>query len=262
MTVKKDKIHFAHANGFPAKTYNKLFTYLETDFEIGYLERHAHNPKFSVTNNWKYLKDELRMEIEDRYDAPVVGMGHSFGGVLHLMLAAEKPELYSSLVLLDAMVISRLSSLVIKTLRRTNLFDKYSSPVKTARLRRNKFETKDAAFEHYRKKEKFADFDKDMLRDYAEHGLVETNDGFKLFIEPKIEAEIYKTIPDDLPQLKDKIIVPTIYIGGSKSFEARLALLGFMKRNFPFKTEVIQGSHLFPFEKPLETSKIIKTFLK
>ncbi|MBA2606633.1 MAG: alpha/beta hydrolase, partial [Acidobacteria bacterium] len=42
----KEIIHFAHANGFPAKTYSKLFSYLEEDFEINYLEQHAHNPKF------------------------------------------------------------------------------------------------------------------------------------------------------------------------------------------------------------------------
>lgn len=253
-------IHFAHANGFPAKTYNKLFSYLKDDFEVGCIERHAHDPKFPVTNNWHHLKDELREEIEKRYDEPIIGMGHSFGGVLHIMLAAEKPELYKSLVLLDSMIISRLSSFVIKTMRNTSWFEKYS-PMLATKFRRNKFGSKDEAFEHYSKKEKFAKFDADVLRDYVEHGLIKNEEGFELFIEPKIEAEIYKTIPDHLPKLKNKSKVPTIYIGGTDSQEARLARIGFMKRNFPYRFEFIQGSHLFPFEKPLETSKIIKNFL-
>lgn len=258
--MKKPTIHFAHANGFPAKTYNKLFSYLEDDFHIGYLERHAHNPKFPVTNNWQDLKEELREEIEKKYDKSVIGMGHSFGGVLHLMLAAEKPELYRSLVLLDAMIISPISSYIIKLMRNTALFDKYS-PSRSTRFRRNKFSSKDEAFEHYRRKEKFAKFDEEVLRDYVEHGIVDAKDGFKLFIEPQVEAEIYKTIPDYLPKLKDKIHIPTIYIGGTNSREARLSQIGFMKRNFPYQFEFLNGSHLFPFERPLETSKIIKNFL-
>ncbi len=65
--MTKETIHFAHANGFPARTYNRLFSFLEADFEINYLERHAHNPKFPVTDGWERLRDELREEIEKRY---------------------------------------------------------------------------------------------------------------------------------------------------------------------------------------------------
>src|SRR5687768_16400842 len=104
----KQIIHFAHANGFPAKTYTKLFSFLEDDFEINYIERHGHNPDFPVTDNWKLLTAELKNEIENAYDRPVIGIGHSLGGVLHLLAAAEKPELYEQIILLDAPIISRL----------------------------------------------------------------------------------------------------------------------------------------------------------
>ncbi len=63
----KEIIHFAHANGFPAETYSKLFSFLEKDFEIGYLGRHAHNRKFPVANGWERLRDELREEMQKRY---------------------------------------------------------------------------------------------------------------------------------------------------------------------------------------------------
>lgn len=258
--MKKQTIHFAHANGFPAKTYNKLFSHLNDDFEISYLERHAHNSNFPITNNWKHLKEELRISIEKRYDEPIIGMGHSFGGVLHLMLAAERSELYKSLVLLDAMVISRLSSFAIKWLRNSKLFEKHSQSMGTV-MRRNHFETREEVLEHFQRKEKFAKFDKEVLQDYADHGFVEKKDGFELFIKPHIEAEIYKTIPDILPKLKGKINVPTIYIGGKNSYEAKLARLGFMKRNFPFEFTFIEGTHLFPFEAPQKTAKIINKFL-
>ncbi len=34
--MSKKIIHFAHANGFPAKTYTKLFSYLADDYEINF----------------------------------------------------------------------------------------------------------------------------------------------------------------------------------------------------------------------------------
>ena len=73
--MPKEIIHFAHANGFPAKTYSKLFSFLESDFEINYLLRHAHNPKFPVTDGWERLRDELREEIQKRYTKKIVGVG-------------------------------------------------------------------------------------------------------------------------------------------------------------------------------------------
>src|SRR4028118_836318 len=117
-------IHFAHANGFPAKTYSQLFSHLADDYEIGYLERHAHNPKFPVTDGWERLRDELREAIEKRYTQKIIGVGHSLGGILHFLVAVENPELYKTIVLLDAPLISRLSGAGLKILKRTKWIDK------------------------------------------------------------------------------------------------------------------------------------------
>src|SRR4028119_714162 len=105
----KEIIHFAHANGFPAKTYNKLFASLAADYEINYLELHAHNPNFPVTDNWEFLAEELNEAIEKRRTTNVIGVGHSLGGILHFLVAVNNPELYKAIVLLDAPLISRLS---------------------------------------------------------------------------------------------------------------------------------------------------------
>ncbi len=259
--MSKQIIHFAHANGFPAKTYGKLFSYLEDDFHINYLTRHAHNPKFPVTDGWERLRDELREEIKNRYKQPIIGIGHSLGGILHFLVAVENPELYKQIVLLDAPIISRLSSLGIKFLKLTNRMDK-SPLVKTTRFRRSVWKTKAEAFEHFQKKEKFARFDRDVLRDYIEHGTIETEKGFELFFTPQAEAKIYYTLPDNLPKMRGKLKVPAAYIGGTDSAEAKMARLSFMRKHFPFDFRFVEGSHLFPLEKPQETAEIIKIILK
>ncbi|HVE58953.1 MAG TPA: alpha/beta hydrolase, partial [Pyrinomonadaceae bacterium] len=232
------------------------------DFEIGFLERHGHNPEFPVSDNWKFLRDELREEIRTRYfGEKIIGVGHSLGGVLHFLVAVENPELYKQIILLDAPVISRLSSHGLRFLKLTRLIDRYS-PSQMTRNRRNFWASRHEAFEHFKKKPKFKAFDEDVLHDYAEYGTIRTEKGFELFFAPEIEAKIYRTIPHHLPAFRGKLKIPTAYIGGTHSKEGELARLSFMKKHFPIDFYQIEGSHLFPFEKPFETAEILKRIAK
>lgn len=255
--MPKETIHFAHANGFPAKTYSKLFSFLENDYEINYLERHAHNPKFPVTENWERLRDELIEELEKRYTRKIIGVGHSLGGILHFLAAIEKPELYKQIILLDAPIISRLSSSSVRIFKMLNLIDRFT-PSQTTRFRRNLWQSKQEVFEHFKEKPKFAAFDEDVLRDYAEHGTIKNEKGYELFFKPSTEAKIYRTLPHNLPKFRGQLKVPAVYIGGTDSHEAKLARLSFMRKYFPFEFYFLKGSHLFPLEKPQQTAAIIK----
>lgn len=258
--MPKEIIHFAHANSFPAKTYGKLFSFLADDYEINYLERHAHNPIFPVTDGWERLRDELGSELKKRYSAPVIGIGHSLGGILHFLVAIENPQLYKAIILLDSPFVSPLSGAGLRFLKTIKLVDKYS-PSRTARFRRNLWQSKEEFFEHFRHKEMFKRFDEDVLRDYANYATVKTENGIKLFFEPKIEAGIYRTIPHSFTKFRGKLKVPAAYIGGMHSREARLARLGFMKKHFPIDFYFTEGTHLFPFEYPQKTAENIKTVL-
>lgn len=258
--MNREIIHFAHANGFPARTYNKLFSYLADDYEINYLERHAHNPNFPVTNGWEFLAAELREEIKKNYDQKIIGVGHSLGGILHFLVAVENPEFYKALILLDAPLISRLSGTGLKILKRTKLIDKIPL-AKMTKFRRSVWQSKTEALKHFQQKEKFQSFDEEVLRDYIEHGTIEEAENAKLLFSPSIEAEIYRTIPDNFAKFRGKLKVPMAYIGGTMSREGRLARLGFMRKNFPLNFYSVEGTHLFPFEKPAETARLIKKAL-
>lgn len=251
--MNREIIHFAHANGFPARTYNKLFSFFEPHFDIRYIERHGHNPDFPVTDGWFALKDELVADMTRDFTKPFIGIGHSLGGILHFLAAIERPDLYKQIILLDAPIISRLSSGGLRVLKTLKLIDRYS-PSQMTRFRRNHWDSMEEALEHFRAKPKFAAFDPDVLRDYVEHGLVADETGYGLFFERRIEASIYRTIPHTLPAFRGKLNTPAAYIGGTGSEEARLARLGYMKKNFPFDFYYVEGSHLFPLEKPFETA--------
>jgi pimeloyl-ACP methyl ester carboxylesterase len=255
-------IHFAHANGFPALTYKKLFSYLSDEFEVFFLERHGHNPDFPVTDNWVFLKEELKAELEKRYQRPIIGLGHSLGGILHILVSIEKPELYEQIILLDSPIINRSVSFLLKIAKKTGFIQKLS-PARSTRFRKNFWKSKEEAFDYFRNKPRFRDFDVDVLRDYVNHGIIQNGTGFQLFFKPSIEAKIYLTIPDNLPKIYNKICVPFSFIAGSRSLETKFAGISYTKKHPMFKALIkVEGSHLFPFEYPFEAAKAIKEVIK
>jgi pimeloyl-ACP methyl ester carboxylesterase len=256
--MTRPTIHFAPANSFPARSYDKLFRFLSDDFEIGYLNLHAHNSRFPVTDGWRFLADELKTEIENRYSEPIIGIGHSLGGILQFMVAAENPQLFKAIVLLDAPLVSRLSGAGVRLLKRLNLMHRFS-PSKIAVKRRREWSSKTEAFEHF--KNKFRSFDKEMVRDYVDYGTMENETGIELLFKPETEAAIYRSLPDDFSSFIGRLKIPAGYIGGTRSREAKLARLGFMQKHFPFEFRFLTGSHHFPFHQPEATADAVREMI-
>ena len=87
-------IVFSHANGFPAGTYRKLFQHWrDAGYAVHAVEKYGHDPRFPVTSNWPYLRNELIELIERVGTEPVYLVGHSLGGYLSLLAALKRPEL-------------------------------------------------------------------------------------------------------------------------------------------------------------------------
>lgn len=87
----RDIIHFSHANGFPAPVYRQLFAELSPDYDMGYLDMIGHDPRYPVTDSWPHLVEETLHTLQARYTQPVIGVGHSLGGVITLLAALRRP---------------------------------------------------------------------------------------------------------------------------------------------------------------------------
>ena len=99
-------IIFSHGNGFPASTYRSMTKDLvRRGFKVSAVEKFGHNPEFPVTSNWPHLVEEVHAfakPLIDLHTGPVVLVGHSLGGMLSLMLAAQYPALAHAVVMVDA----------------------------------------------------------------------------------------------------------------------------------------------------------------
>lgn len=240
-------IHFSHANGFPAPCYRKLFAALGDDLQIGYLERIGHDPRFPVTDGWGHLVEELIHAIESRWHEPVLAVGHSLGGFLTAIAAARRPELFRGIILLDAPLLSRFRGSAMQFIKHIGLIDRMT-PAGITRNRRREWPSREDALAHFRRRRVFAKFDQECLQDYIRYGLVESEHGVRLWFDPQLEYQIYRTLPHDIGRAVHNLRVPAGFIGGRDSTVVKQMGLRLTERHF--RVALVAGGHHFPFQLP------------
>ncbi len=250
-------IHFTHANGFPAGSYEKTLDILRKDYRVTAIEKIGHNPLYPVNDNWSNLVDELTSHIRQYSDEPVIGAGHSMGSLLTFMAAYKTPGLFKQLILLDPPLLEGAGALLFQAAKRLGIL-KRTSLVSQARKRRAGWESTDEAIEYFRGKPLFRKFDPDCLRDYVRYGTEKHENGVKLKFAPDIESEIYRTTPHNLGSFRRVLQIPAIVIIGKNTYKQSPYMLSRFARRQEFEYRRLSfGSHLFPLEYPEHTARLI-----
>lgn len=261
----KPTICFSHANGFPAVTYRVLFeAWQAAGWHVIALPRIGHDPAFPVSVNWPHLRRELAQFIEQQAPGHKVSLvGHSLGGFLSLMLAARRPDLAAQVVMLDSPIVGGWRSHSVAMARSLGLFKRFS-PGRISEKRRFQWPDREAAYRHYLAKHAFARWDERVLRDYIAGGTEPDPAGAGaqavcLAFRREVETRIYDTLPTRLgtwlrrhpPQ------APVHFIAGTKSAELRQAGMAATRALVRERLSWVDGTHLFPMEKPDETAAAV-----
>ena len=259
-------IVFSHGNSFPACTYRQVFNSLETrGFDIQAIEKFGHDSQYPVSDNWPHLVQQLADFVRARHSnapAPFL-VGHSLGGILSLMCAARHPELARGVILLDSPILAGWKATTLGLAKRTPLVGSLS-PGRISSKRRNHWPSREAALEHFRHKKAFARWDAQVLQDYIEHGTTERDAQIYLNFDREVETHIYNTLPHNLGALlrKHPVQCPVAFIGGTHSVEMRQVGMDLTQRLTKGRVMMLDGSHLFPMEKPLATAAAIEAALR
>ncbi|MET0542580.1 MAG: alpha/beta hydrolase [Variovorax sp.] len=258
---------FSHGNSFPASTYRVMLDSLRNrGFEVDAIEKFGHDPKYPVTDNWPHLVQQLadfaRGHVE-RNGGPVFLVGHSLGGFLSLMCAAQFPSLARGVVLLDSPIIGGWRARTIGLMKRTPWMQGVS-PSAISRKRKNSWEHRDAVFEHFRAKKAFARWDERVLRDYIEHGTFDFEDARALSFDRDVETAIYDTIPHNLAALlrAHPLKCQAAFIGGRQSVEMRRVGTAMTQQVTKGRIMMLDGTHLYPMEKPIATAAAVEAALR
>ena len=246
--MRRPVLHFSHANGFPAPVYRSMLGLLECEFRISTIAPLGMDRRHPVSEGWPHLARQVIASIEQSRAQPVIGVGHSLGGYLTFMAAAERPDLFRAIVLLDAPVIGAIKGRLLGATKRFGIVDRVT-PAGATRERRAEWPNLAEAERHFRAKKLFRDFAPEALRDYVRYGLSDDGQRLRLMIDPAIAYQSYRTVPHDLHRLLPKLQVPAGFIGGADSDVVRRVGLSTMRRaGFAFRR--VPGGHLFPLEHP------------
>ena len=256
----KEILHFAHGNGFPSPCYRQVFQYLKAPYACCYIDKVGHTSEFPVTDNWHHLVDEIIDSIKTQASQPVIAVGHSLGGILSLLAAIEEPHLFKQVILLDAPLLGRLKSNIVRFSKALGMIDRLT-PAFRSRLRRVHWQSRAEVLSYLKSRKLFKTFTDACLNDYIDYGLNKNEEGYSLRFDPEIEYQIYRTIPHILDQYEGCLQVPTTLIYGSQSRVVDRLDLRYMKKKYQVENIEIQGTHMFPMEYPQETANLIMRIL-
>jgi len=255
-------IAFSHANGFPAGTYRQHFEiWRAAGYRVIAVERYGHDPAYPVTNNWPRLRDQLLDLIQRESPGQAVHLvGHSLGGYLSLLAACKKPGLARSVVLIDSPLLTGWKARSVQAMKLGGLIRRVS-PGRISYKRRWQWPSKQAAFEHFAAKHAFARWEPEVLRDYIACGTEpdpEATDrqAVRLAFHRDIETRIYNSLAHNLSAVLQRHPpkCPFSYLAGTQSAESRTVGLAATRALVLERINWVEGSHLFPMEKPQETA--------
>lgn len=255
--------HFYGANGFPANGYHHFIKLLSAEFSLSVLHNRATwpNEKMPSRINWQMYADDLILHLDQNVAKPVIGIGHSMGASATVLAAIKRPDLFSSLVLIEpamtSPVISKLLPFVPFSLA------KKVQPIKHTVHKPQHWQSDNHFYEDCRQRNVFKRITDENLSLLATHSLVDNDENGKELKFPKIwEAKNYSSAPN-LYKHFSRLTMPIVAIRGKPSAYFSQNSWDNMQRfsaNATFKEDLNYG-HLFPLEAPEKCFSIIKSSL-
>jgi pimeloyl-ACP methyl ester carboxylesterase len=262
-------LHFALANGFPPETYIPLLAPFANRYTVKTLLPRPlwlPTPPPAEITHWQTLADDLLAALAGQTDQPVIGMGHSLGGVITSLAALRQPQKFRALVLLDPTFLSPTVLRMITVLKPLGFWERYPVVQKAIR-RRSNFPDTATAYQYFKSKPLFRDWPSATVQQYAESGLVQQGDGYTLRWSSAWEAQMFRTIYlrtwSMLPALR-RTKLPTLVLQGqiSDTFTAPAAKR--LRQLWPEATlvQIPEQGHLFPMSAPELAVEAVSAWLR
>ena len=262
-------IHLAHANGFPPGAYEPLAAVLRADYHlIGLPARPlwpGSRPESAPT--WQPMAGDLIETLDGlarsgAISPPIVGVGHSLGGVLTLWAAIRRPDLFQAVVLIDPVILPPSRLRLLWLLRLVGLHRRLPL-VRAALRRRHTWPSRQACNEHLASKPFFAGWPVASLKAYVNSGTQGRPDGqVELIYPPEWEAHIFATTPTDIWRYVPQLRTPVLAIRGERSPTFPAGSMARLARLLPqaHTVTIPDSDHMVPLERPAETAEAIRDF--
>lgn len=255
-------LHFAHANGFPAACYRPLLDLMTPQADVLVIDKMAHDPRFPVTPGWTALADEVAESVRQQAGGrPVIGVGHSLGGMCTWMAAHRHPGLFSGLILLDPPAVNGLPGLMMGLARVTGQIDRVT-PAGLSSKRRDRWPDRESAAASLRPKGLFKAFDPACFEAYVQHALVDDEEGVRLAFDVAQEVAIFRNGPWHMRPYRRQLGLPGAVVTGASSEFRGMGTHQRLARRQHLRWLTAPGGHMFPLEHPQDTAALLLALVR
>lgn len=247
-----DTINFLHGNGFCSKAYWPLLKRVASGYNLLLQDAvgHGDSDEGAGFESWQKSADHaaevLLKECVDTNN--IIGMGHSFGGVLTLLMEAKHPGLFKKIVLLDPILLPK---------QIIDLTSSMPNPMVTkTRNRKSYWRSRDEAKQYFLSKTVYKNWTDESIEGFIDYALDGVGDGgVSLKCPPEVEAAIYDSSPEGLWAAIEAVDVDVHIIYGDKSYPFIEASCEQAKSlNSRISSAKVQGSHCFMMEDPVSAA--------
>ena len=248
--IEDADVLFVHATGFCKEVWHPVTTALHQRHRATRtvsldLRGHGESERGGPPYRWDLLTDDVVFTMGER--SGVVGVGHSCGGAIVARAAALAPHLFSSIVLIEPIILP-------PPYRRLNI-----PLARAAQRRRNSFPSRQAAYDRFRAGP-MADWTDDALDAYVDHGFAVQDDALVIKCEPIVEADTFREGANhDTWDLVGDIDIPVTIVSGELSDTHIPAFLDMLEGQFkaPRMVAVAETGHFLPMERPEAVADLI-----
>jgi pimeloyl-ACP methyl ester carboxylesterase len=246
-----------HANGFNGRTYLNTLGPIADQLNILAIDQRGHggtpqDKSAAGKTDALDMRDDLLALLDAvSPNVPVILSGHSMGGCVSLLAAAEVPQRIRALALFDPVILSR--DATQRAMAASGSAASEAPMVAKTRSRRAQFPSRQAVFDSYQRRSIFSGWPEAALRDYVEAGFRDLPDGsVELACAPEWEAAIFAAHGHDVWTAMSKIECPVwIYRAEEGSTCAISRAPEFPRPPGQVRVHTVAGStHFLPIERP------------
>ena len=256
--------HFAHPNAYPPAGFRQFLQPLTENFHVYAVE---HRPLWPGSQpeemtDWTVIADDLVRFFDQRGWQQVIGVGHSLGAVATLYAAVSRPDLFSQLILIEPVF---LPPDVLQMTAENPEASAFNPMVAGALKRRNRWESREAAFIRFRRKSVFNRFSDDAVWDYVNSATRETEGGEVSLVFPREwEARFYAMPPQGVWEALPQVTQPTLAIRAAESDTLWPPAWQLWQEKQPNATfvEVPDCGHMLTLERPSHVAAIVQNYLQ
>lgn len=257
----KQQLCFLHGTGFCGLTLAAMASLLPESWQLMFLDTPGHGGSTRPGKgmpDWQEMAQILGKSMHQQSRGePVVGVGHSMGGILLLLAAVQQPALFSRIVLLDPVLFSRKIICWQRVMRTTGLW-KFSKLVKTVSKRRCNWPDAQTMRDDLSRKSLYQQWHPQALQDFIKGGTHAVPGGLQLNCNPGWESAIFGSFPRGLWKAVERTSIPVDIIIARKSYNF---ISGSARRaaqlNVNISCHDFGHSHCFPMEQPEETAALL-----